>query len=151
MLNTPSAHASICEIPQEDWVGRPIGWHKSRANSIGLPEDDQHSPNALLQKQPSTGTQKKLRKKKLFKRVETHCSTPEAKEEELRYLTRQFSLNGYPISFVQKTLRKRPAGSAVARSSIWQVIPTSQKQSPVSSNHTESELPIVQQEPCAAD
>ncbi len=30
----------------------------------------------------------------LFKRVQTHCSTLEAKEEELRYLKRQFSRNG---------------------------------------------------------
>ncbi len=61
--------------------------------------------------------------KTLFKRVETHCSTPEAKEEALRYLKHQFSLNGYPRSFVQKTLRKRPAGSSIARPSIWQPIP----------------------------
>ncbi len=32
-----------------------------RRNNIGLPKDDQHLPNALLQKKPSTGTQKKLR------------------------------------------------------------------------------------------
>ncbi len=61
--------------------------------------------------------------KTLFKRVETHCSTPEAKEEELRNLKRKFSLNGYPSSFVQKTLRKRSAGSTIARPSIWQAIP----------------------------
>ncbi len=62
--------------------------------------------------------------KTLSKRVETRCSTPEAKEEELRYLKRQFSLNGYPSSFIQKTLRKRPAGSTIARPSMWQAIPT---------------------------
>ncbi len=43
--------------------------------------------------------------KTLFKRAETQCSTPEAKEEEFRYLKRQFSLNGYQSSFIQKTLR----------------------------------------------
>ncbi len=61
--------------------------------------------------------------KTLFKRVEKHCSTPEAKEEELRYHKRQLSPNGYPSSFVQKTLRKRPAGSTIARPSIWQANP----------------------------
>ncbi len=45
--------------------------------------------------------------KTLMKRLDTHCHTSEAKEEELRYLKRQFSLNGYPRSFDQKTLRKR--------------------------------------------
>ncbi len=59
----------------------------------------------------------------LFNRVETHCSTPETKEEELRYLKRKFSLNGYPSSFVQKTLRKRPAGRTIARPNMWQAIP----------------------------
>ncbi len=58
MLNTPCAYAINCEISQKDWVGRPIGWHYN----IGLQEDDQRSLNALLQKQPSAGTQKKLRK-----------------------------------------------------------------------------------------
>ncbi len=61
--------------------------------------------------------------KTLCKRVETHCSTPKAKEEELRNIKRQFSRNGHPSLIVQKTLRKRPAGSTGARPYIWQAIP----------------------------
>ncbi len=45
--------------------------------------------------------------KTLFKRVETHCSTPEAKEEEMRYLKRQVSLNGNPNSFLKKDSAKK--------------------------------------------
>ncbi len=61
--------------------------------------------------------------KTLFKLGATHCSTPESKEEGLRYLKRKFSRNGYPSSFVQKTLRKRPADSTGAKPNICQAIP----------------------------
>ncbi len=92
--------------------------------------------------------------KTLFKRVEAHCSTPEAKEEELRYLKRQFSLNGNPSSFVQKTLRKRPAGSTIARPSMWQAIPYIANISEAVTRLLKPHgigVPIDQQEPCATD
>ncbi len=41
--------------------------------------------------------------KTLFTRVETHCNTSEAKQEEMCCLKRQFSLNDYPNSFIKKT------------------------------------------------
>ncbi len=47
-------------------------------------------------------THKRSCVKTLFKRVETHCSTPEAKKEEIRYLKLQFSPNNYPNSFIKK-------------------------------------------------
>ncbi len=68
--------------------------------------------------------------KTFFKRVETHGGTFEAKKEEIRYLKRQFSLTGYPKSFMKKT----------------RVIPYMSKQSPAFSSRTESELPFGQQE-----
>ncbi len=76
----------------------------------------------LFYKSNHPQTHKRSGVKTLFKRVATHCSTPEAIEEELPYLKRQFSLSDYPNSFVQKTLRNRPAGSTVARQSIRKAI-----------------------------
>ncbi len=68
-------------------------------------------------------THKRRCVKVLFKRVETHCSTPKAKEEELLYLKRQFFLTCFPSSFIQKTLQKRPAAITGTRPDVWQAIP----------------------------
>ncbi len=91
--------------------------------------------------------------KTLFKRVEIHCTTPEAKEEEFRFLKRQFSLNGCPSSFRRLCGNGQQAVQLqdLAYRKQFHVLPKCQEQSPVSTNHMESELPIVLQEPCASD
>ncbi|BHF65909.1 hypothetical protein SprV_0200892300 [Sparganum proliferum] len=43
----------------------------------------------------------------LYRRVETHCSEPEDKIAELKYLRRVFKANGYPRNFVNRCMRKR--------------------------------------------
>nr|VZI42411.1 unnamed protein product [Spirometra erinaceieuropaei] len=42
----------------------------------------------------------------LYRRVETHCSEPEDKIAELKYLRRVFKVNGYPCNFVNWCKRK---------------------------------------------
>ena len=44
----------------------------------------------------------------LFLRAQTHCSTPESLKGETRRLCDQFTKNGYPKTFVNACLRKRP-------------------------------------------
>ncbi|CAH8866949.1 unnamed protein product [Trichobilharzia szidati] len=41
----------------------------------------------------------------LFKRVQTHCSTPELKRMEEKYLQTVFKKNGYPQNFIKKCLK----------------------------------------------
>ncbi len=53
-----------------------------------------NTPQMLSYKSYHPQAHKRSCTKTIFKRVETHCSTPEAKDEELRYLKRQFSFNG---------------------------------------------------------
>ncbi|BHF72281.1 hypothetical protein SprV_0401534500 [Sparganum proliferum] len=43
----------------------------------------------------------------LYRRVETHCSEPEDKIAELKYLRWVFKANGYPCNFVNRCIRKR--------------------------------------------
>nr|VZI51211.1 unnamed protein product [Spirometra erinaceieuropaei] len=45
--------------------------------------------------------------KTLFKRVQTHCSKPEDRTREARYLRDQFVQNGYPRAFISRRLRSR--------------------------------------------
>nr|VZI20302.1 unnamed protein product [Spirometra erinaceieuropaei] len=45
--------------------------------------------------------------KTLFKRIQTHCSKPEDRAREARYLLDQFVLNGYPRAFISRCLRGR--------------------------------------------
>ncbi|CAI2738566.1 unnamed protein product, partial [Dicrocoelium dendriticum] len=40
----------------------------------------------------------------LFRRVQTHCSTTEAKQMEEKHLLKCFQLNGYPRSFIRRCL-----------------------------------------------
>ncbi len=69
-----------------------------------------------------------------------------------RIQRRRTPLPRYPISFVQKALRKCQQAVLLQDWIYGKQFPislTSQELSSVSSNHTELELPIVQQEPCA--
>ncbi|BHF80266.1 hypothetical protein SprV_0702339000 [Sparganum proliferum] len=45
--------------------------------------------------------------KTLFKRVQTHCSKPEDRAREARYLRDQFVQNGYQRAFISRRLRGR--------------------------------------------
>ncbi len=95
---------------------------KWRTNYICLQKDDQHCPNAHLPQQPFPGTQKKLRQNVFQKNGDTLQHT-RCQKEEIRYLRRQFSLNGYPNLFKQETLQKRTTDTTVERPSLWQAIP----------------------------
>ncbi len=92
--------------------------------------------------------------KTLFKRVDTHCITLEAKKK--KFVT---SSDNFPLMATQAQSYKRLYGSDQqalplkdrAYGKQFPISPTSQKQSPVSSSRTESELPNVKQENCEAD
>ncbi|BHF77837.1 hypothetical protein SprV_0602094700 [Sparganum proliferum] len=45
--------------------------------------------------------------KTLFKRIQTHCSKPEDRAREARYLRDQFVQNDYPRAFISRCLRDR--------------------------------------------
>ncbi|BHF80383.1 hypothetical protein SprV_0702351000 [Sparganum proliferum] len=75
----------------------------------------------------------------LYRRVETHCSEPEDKIAELKYLRRVFKANGYPRNFVNRCIRKRDerpnrtdtkCGRAIPKSSSLSVAQTSATFSP---------------------
>ncbi len=46
--------------------------------------------------------------KVLFGRVNTHCSSEEARRQERTNLYRLFNNNGYPLNLIKHTLRQRP-------------------------------------------
>nr|VZI47620.1 unnamed protein product [Spirometra erinaceieuropaei] len=50
---------------------------------------------------------KRIRVRTLYRRVETHCSTPVAKLDEMKFLHELFRVNGYPRTFVERS-RKQP-------------------------------------------
>ena len=68
-------------------------------------------------------THKRSCVKTLFRRVDTHCSSREAKKVETRYLWSQFTANGYPATFIRKTLRHRPLSSTPPQPQLWHSLP----------------------------
>ncbi|BHF65248.1 hypothetical protein SprV_0200825800 [Sparganum proliferum] len=61
--------------------------------------------------------------RKLYRRVETHCSEPEDKVAESQYLRRVFKENGYPRNFVNRCMRKRDERQNRADPKFWRAIP----------------------------
>ncbi|BHF80201.1 hypothetical protein SprV_0702332500 [Sparganum proliferum] len=59
----------------------------------------------------------------LYRRVETHCSEPEDKIAELRYLRRVFKANGYPRNFVNQCIRKRDERPNRTDTKVWRTLP----------------------------
>ncbi|BHF64541.1 hypothetical protein SprV_0200754600 [Sparganum proliferum] len=58
--------------------------------------------------------------KTLFKRIQTHCSKPEARVRKTRYLCNKFAQNDYPKAFISRCLRGRPQGTRISNpSTIW--------------------------------
>ncbi|BHF82140.1 hypothetical protein SprV_0802527700 [Sparganum proliferum] len=60
----------------------------------------------------------------LYRRVETHCSTPAAKLNEIKLLQELFRANGYPRTFVERN-RKQPRkrNEEPSQSNSWRSIP----------------------------
>ncbi|BHF65463.1 hypothetical protein SprV_0200847400 [Sparganum proliferum] len=62
--------------------------------------------------------------KTLFKRIQTHCSKPEDRAREARYLRDQFAQNGYPRAFISRCLRGRHQRTRTSTSpTIWHSLP----------------------------
>ncbi|BHF85270.1 hypothetical protein SprV_1002843300 [Sparganum proliferum] len=62
--------------------------------------------------------------KTLFKRVQTHCSKPEDRAREARYLRDQFVQNGYPRAFLSRCIRGRHQRTrASTPPTIWHSLP----------------------------
>nr|VZI43034.1 unnamed protein product [Spirometra erinaceieuropaei] len=59
----------------------------------------------------------------LYRRVETHCSEPEDKISEQRYLRRVFKVNGYPRNFVKRCIRKRDESTNLTDTKVWRALP----------------------------
>ncbi|BHF68846.1 hypothetical protein SprV_0301188700 [Sparganum proliferum] len=49
----------------------------------------------------------------LYRRAETHCSEPDDRKSELRFLQRLFTSNGYPRNFIERGRQARPSRSLV--------------------------------------
>ncbi|BHF57092.1 hypothetical protein SprV_0100003300 [Sparganum proliferum] len=60
----------------------------------------------------------------LYRRVETHCSTPAAKLDEIKLLQELFRANGYPRTFVERS-RKQPRkrSEEPSQPKSWRSIP----------------------------
>ncbi len=90
-----------------------------RTNYIGLQKDGKHSFKIVFFKSNHPQAHKRNCINTLLKKVDTHCGTLEAKKEEISFLIQLcFLKQCYPSYFVQKTQRKRTAGSTVARPSL---------------------------------
>nr|VZI14026.1 unnamed protein product [Spirometra erinaceieuropaei] len=62
--------------------------------------------------------------KTLFKRIQTHCSKPEDRASEARYLRDQFVQNGYPRAFISRCLRGRHQRTQTSTPpTIWHTLP----------------------------
>nr|VZI04335.1 unnamed protein product [Spirometra erinaceieuropaei] len=60
----------------------------------------------------------------LNKRAETHCSEPDDRSSELRYLQRLFMANGYPRYFIERGRQAGPSRRLVTeRPKIWRALP----------------------------
>nr|VZI30260.1 unnamed protein product [Spirometra erinaceieuropaei] len=59
----------------------------------------------------------------LYRRVETHCSEPEDKIDELQYLRRVFKANGNPRNFVNRCIRKRDGRPNRTDTKSWRALP----------------------------
>nr|VZI18684.1 unnamed protein product [Spirometra erinaceieuropaei] len=59
----------------------------------------------------------------LYRRVETHCSEPEDKIAELKYLRRVFKANGYPRNFLNRCIRKRDERPNRTDTKVWRALP----------------------------
>ncbi|BHF82483.1 hypothetical protein SprV_0802562100 [Sparganum proliferum] len=59
----------------------------------------------------------------LYRRVETHCSEPEDKIDEIQYLRRVFKANGYPRNFVNRCIRKRDERPNRTDTKVWRALP----------------------------
>ncbi|BHF79413.1 hypothetical protein SprV_0702253300 [Sparganum proliferum] len=60
----------------------------------------------------------------LYRRAETHCSEPEDRRSELRYLQRLFMSNGYPRNFIERGRQAGPSRRLVTeRPKIWRALP----------------------------
>nr|VZI22688.1 unnamed protein product [Spirometra erinaceieuropaei] len=60
----------------------------------------------------------------LYRRAETHCSEPDDRRSELRYLQRLFMANGYPRNFIERGRQAGPSRCLVTeRPKIWRALP----------------------------
>nr|VZI18010.1 unnamed protein product [Spirometra erinaceieuropaei] len=60
----------------------------------------------------------------LYRRAETHCSEPDDRRSELRYLQRLFMANGYPRNFIERGRQAGPSRRLVTeRPTIWRALP----------------------------
>nr|VZI00235.1 unnamed protein product [Spirometra erinaceieuropaei] len=60
----------------------------------------------------------------LYRRAETHCSTPAAKLDEIKLLQEHFRANGYPRAFIERSRRQqKKRNEEHSRSNLWRSIP----------------------------
>ncbi|BHF64246.1 hypothetical protein SprV_0200724700 [Sparganum proliferum] len=59
----------------------------------------------------------------LYRRLETHCSEPEDKIAELKYLRRVFKANGYSRNVVNRCIRKRDERLNRTDTKSWRALP----------------------------
>ncbi|BHF62904.1 hypothetical protein SprV_0200589200 [Sparganum proliferum] len=60
----------------------------------------------------------------LYSRAETHCSEPDDRRTELRYLQRLFMANGYPRNFIERSRQSKPGQNRVTEQpKVWRALP----------------------------
>nr|VZI00485.1 unnamed protein product [Spirometra erinaceieuropaei] len=75
-----------------------------------------HSKHPLCHKRSCVRT--------LYRRAETHCSEPDDRKSELRYLQRLFMSNGYPRNFIERGRQAGPSRRLeTERPKIWRALP----------------------------
>ncbi|BHF80575.1 hypothetical protein SprV_0702370300 [Sparganum proliferum] len=75
-----------------------------------------HSKHPLCHKRSCVRT--------LYSRAETHCSEPDDRRTELRYLQRLFMANGYPRYFIERSRQSKPGQNRVTEQpKVWRALP----------------------------
>ncbi|BHF57186.1 hypothetical protein SprV_0100012900 [Sparganum proliferum] len=75
-----------------------------------------HSKHPLCHKRSCVRT--------LYSRAETHCSEPDDRRTELRYLQRLFMANGYPRNFIERSRQSKPGQNRVTEQpKVWRALP----------------------------
>nr|VZI38271.1 unnamed protein product [Spirometra erinaceieuropaei] len=75
-----------------------------------------HSKHPLCHKRSCVRT--------LYSRAETHCSEPDDRRPELRYLQRLFMINGHPRNFIERSRQSEPGQNRVTEQpKVWRALP----------------------------
>nr|VZI35752.1 unnamed protein product [Spirometra erinaceieuropaei] len=107
----PFLDVLVCRQPNGELA---TSVYRKPANTLQMPSYNSNHPPQ--HKRSCVRTQ--------YRRVETHCSTPAAKLEEIKRLRELFSANGHPRAFTERSRRQpKKRNEEHSQSNSWRSIP----------------------------